>query len=179
MLIADDEQSVLSARAARLARFKALSLLKRQSQLSPNTEQPSCLDTDLAKMQPKRHCPNVAIPVCKVSARHMLHYHNDQQLLVNVQKSCSLFRFVFRKCALCLSFPCSCCRWAAHVHVRGHSRLPAHLLWSACYGPGDRNLAGSQAPGGFTLLLLSLHDCSWGTACGGRRVPYPGRRSAA
>ena len=96
MLIADDEQSVLSARAARLARFKALSLLKRQSQLSPNSEQPSCLDTDLAEVQPKHHCPNVAIPVCKVSARHMPHYHNDQQLLVNVQKSSvKLFTFSF------------------------------------------------------------------------------------
>ena len=80
-----------------------------------------------------------------------------------------------------MSFPCSCCCWAAHVHIRRHSRLPAHLLWSACHGPCNRHLAGSQAPGGwplFTLLLLTLHDCTWGTACGGRRVPYPGRRSA-
>ena len=133
----------------------------------------------------KHHCPNVAVPVCKVCARHMLHNHNDQQLLVNIQKitvKLSTFQFVYRKCAVCLPFPCSCCCWAPHVHLRRHSRLPAHLLWSACHGPCDRHVAGSQAPGGwplFTLLLLSLHDCSWGTACGGRRVPYPGRRSAA
>lgn len=97
----------------------------------------------------------------------------------NAQSAC---KFVCRECAWCLSFPCSCCCQAAHVHLRRHSRLPAHLLWSACHGPCDRHLAGSQAPGGwplFHLLLLTLHDCSWGTACGGWRVPHPWRRYAA
>ena len=137
-------------------------------------------------MQPKHHCPNVAIPVCKVCARHMLHNDNDQQLLVvNIQKSTvklPTFLFVLRKCALWLPLPCGCYCWAAHVCLRRHSRLSAHLFWSACHGPCNRHLAGSQAPGGwplFTLLLLTLPDCTWGTACGGRRVPYPGRRSAA
>jgi len=87
---------------------------KRQSQLSPNSEQtPPCLDTDLAKMQPKHHCPNVAIPASEVCARHMPHYHNDQQLLVNIQKSTvklSTFSILFSG-----SVPCACHSHAAAV----------------------------------------------------------------
>lgn len=61
-------------------------------------------------MQPKHHCPDLAVPVCKVCASYKQHNHNEQQLLVEIQKSS------VKPLMLCSgSVPCACHSHAAAV----------------------------------------------------------------